>query len=77
MTEPEAVAEKECSASFSDDLLGSVPVLAPVPVLAAPVDRGGERVLARFGLIESAPLSVAANPGNASNTPPAAPADTR
>ena len=32
-----------------------VPVLGAVPVLADPVDRGAERVLARFGLIASAP----------------------
>src|SRR5271167_231361 len=47
--EPEVEVEKECSAAVSDDLSGQVPVLAD------PVDRGAERVLARFGLIASAP----------------------
>lgn len=41
--------EKDCSAAVSDD----PPVL--VPVLADPVDRGGERALAAFGLIPYAP----------------------
>ena len=45
MSEP----EKQCSAAISDDQ----PV--PVPVLADPVPRGAERVLAAFGLIASAP----------------------
>jgi len=46
---PEPEVEKDCSAAVSDDLSGQVPVLAD------PVDRGAERVLARFGLIASAP----------------------
>jgi prepilin-type processing-associated H-X9-DG protein len=41
--------QSHCSATTS------VTVAAPVPVLADPVDRGGERVLARFGLIPYAP----------------------
>jgi prepilin-type processing-associated H-X9-DG protein len=46
---PEPEVEKDCSAAVSDDLSGQVPVLAD------PVDRGAERVLARFGLVASAP----------------------
>jgi hypothetical protein len=38
--------EKNCSATISDEV--------PVPVLADPVDRSAERVLAAFGLITSA-----------------------
>ena len=51
--EPEPEVEKDCSAAISDDPPGPVP--AQVPVLADPVDRAGERALARFGLIEAAP----------------------
>lgn len=47
--EAEPAVEKECSASVCDDPPGQVPVLAD------PVDRAGERALARFGLIASAP----------------------
>ena len=47
--EGEPEPEKQCSAAISDDQ----PV--PVPVLADPVPRGAERVLAAFGLIASAP----------------------
>ena len=47
--EGEPEHEKQCSAAISDDQ----PV--PVPVLADPVPRGAERVLAAFGLIASAP----------------------
>ncbi|GJF14815.1 hypothetical protein NGTWS1803_28400 [Mycolicibacterium cyprinidarum] len=39
--------EKDCSAAICDQV--------PVPVLADPVDRSAERVLASFGLITSAP----------------------
>lgn len=46
---PEPQVENDCSAAVSDDLCGQVPVLAD------PVDRTGERVLARFGLIAAAP----------------------
>ena len=52
----EVEGEKDCPAVVSDDL--PVPVPAPgkvVPVLADPVERGADRVLARFGLIEAAP----------------------
>ncbi len=51
--EPEPEVEKDCSAAMSDH--PPVPVPVPVPVLADPVDRAAERVLARFGLITSAP----------------------
>jgi prepilin-type processing-associated H-X9-DG protein len=44
-------AGKDCSAV----VCGDPAVLGPVAVLADPVDRGAERVLARFGLIASAP----------------------
>lgn len=47
--EAEAEAEKDCSAAVCGD------PQVPVPVLADPVDRGAERVLARFGLIPYAP----------------------
>jgi len=42
---------RDCSAVVS----GDPAVLGAVPVLADPVDRTGERVLARFGLIAAAP----------------------
>jgi hypothetical protein len=45
--------ESDCSATTSDAVTTSA--AAQVPVLADPVDRGVERVLARFGLIGSAP----------------------
>ncbi len=47
--EPGAVVDvgKDCPAAVSDDLA--------VPVLADPVNRGAERVLAAFGLISAAP----------------------
>jgi prepilin-type processing-associated H-X9-DG protein len=48
-SEPEGGGEKDCSAAISDDLS------VRVPVLADPVDRGAERVLAAFGLIGYAP----------------------
>jgi len=55
--EPEPEVEKDCSAAISDDPRGPGPGPGPaqVPVLADPVDRAGERALARFGLIEAAP----------------------
>ena len=43
----------DCSATTS--VAVTAPVAVQAPVLADPVDRGAERVLARFGLIESAP----------------------
>ncbi len=49
--EPDSEVENDCAAVTSSDL--TTPVQAPV--LADPVPRSGERVLARFGLIESAP----------------------
>src|SRR6516164_7716056 len=45
--------QSDCSATTSVAVTASVAVQAPV--LADPVDRGAERVLARFGLIEAAP----------------------
>ncbi len=45
----ETGGEKDCAAAVSDDRPGLVPVLAD------PVPRGAERVLARFGLIGYAP----------------------
>ena len=45
------LGDGECSAVVSGDPVA----LGAVPVLADPVDRTGERVLARFGLIASAP----------------------
>ena len=59
--EPESVSgwdsvsgqQSDCSATTSVAVTASVAVQAPV--LADPVDRGAERVLARFGLIEAAP----------------------
>ena len=53
--ESEVEVEKDCSAAVSDDPPAPVPVLGEAPVLADPVPRGPERVLARFGLIGSAP----------------------
>jgi hypothetical protein len=52
--EVEVEDERDCPAAVSDDLPVPVPGKV-VPVLADPVDRGAERVLARFGLIEAAP----------------------
>ena len=49
--EGEPEGEKGCSAAIFDDRPGP----APVPVLADPLPRGAERVLARFGLIGYAP----------------------
>jgi prepilin-type processing-associated H-X9-DG protein len=51
--EPEAEAEQGCPAAISDDPAVLLP--ARVPVLADPVPRAAERVLARFGLIACAP----------------------
>src|SRR5574337_114521 len=50
---PVSGRESDCSAVVPDD--AHLPAPGPVPVLADPVDRDAERVLARFGLIGSAP----------------------
>ncbi|MGB5150677.1 MAG: hypothetical protein WBN99_12110, partial [Mycobacterium sp.] len=49
----EVDAGRDCPAAVSDDPAEFLP--AHVPVLADPVDRSGERALARFGLIPYAP----------------------
>src|SRR5574337_91176 len=50
---PVSGRESDCSAVVPDD--AHLPEPGPVPVLADPVDRGAERVLARLGLIGCAP----------------------
>lgn len=52
-TESAQLSEAKCAATTSGD--GLVSPAADLPVLADPVPRSGERVLARFGLIGSAP----------------------
>ena len=51
--EPDDEAGQDCLAAISDDPVEFL--AAQVPVLADPVDRAGERALARFGLIPAAP----------------------